>query len=308
MDALVTAYGWTSGAGGAVNHDEIDAQQIVERYLAGRLPPAEAALFEQHSLACPECLDRLEAAEALRRGLKGMAAQEIAQEVVRAGLLARITRSRATPWALGLFFVAALLPSLYWLRESARLEADLAAALAANTANRANPANTNRPGESAAPEASPSEVAALRAQLEAGRRQAEADRKEREKLAAELARAQSPRINLAVVPLSPERSAPLPGASPSTRIALAPGMEWVVLALEIDAADLPSYRAALTGPSGAALWSGSGLVPDDAGTLHVALPAALLPTGDLALRIEGVASGAEPVPVANFSFRIVRSR
>ncbi|HEV7671415.1 MAG TPA: zf-HC2 domain-containing protein [Thermoanaerobaculia bacterium] len=281
----------------------MDAQQVLERYLAGRLPPAEAARFEEHSLACPECLDRLEATDALRRSLRAMAAQEVAAGVVRATLLSRIARSRAAPWALGFLFVAALLPSVYWARESERLDAELAAARVESAPR------TTRPAERATPAAAPGEIAALRAQIAAGERQAEADRREREKLAAELARAQSPRINLAVVPLSPERSAMIPGAqnaSPSTRISLAPGMEWVVLALELDASDRPSYRATLAGPGGASLWRGSGLVPDAQGTLNVALPAALLPTGDLTLRVEGLDAKGKPVPVASFTFRVLR--
>jgi len=297
-----------------VDHAEIDAQQIVERFLAGRLAPAEAAQFEEHSLACSECLDRLEAADALRRSLKAVVAEEVATAVVGASLLARISRSRAAPWALGFLFLAAFLPSIYWARESGRLDAELATATAENAANRANAARANRPAQSATPPSNSgetpetSEIAALRAQIAAGEKQAEADRREREKLAAELAQAQSPRINLAVVPLSPERSAPTSGTPPSTRLALAPGTEWVVLALELDASDHPSYRATLAGPDGATLWSGSGLRPDAQGTLHVALPAALLPTGDLTLRIEGLASQSKPVPVASFSFRVARTR
>jgi hypothetical protein len=302
IGALVTAIAWARGPGGAVDHNEIDEQQVIERFLAGRLPPAEAARFEEHSLACPECLDRLEAADALRRSLRAVAAEEVAAGVVRATLLARITRSRAAPWALGFLLVAALLPSIYWARENERLEAELGNARAANAAS------ANRPAERVAPAAAPAEIAALRAQIAAGERQAEADRREREKLAADLARAQSPRINLAVVPLSPERSAPIRGTSPSTRLALAPGMEWVVLALELDPSNRSTYRATLDGPGGATLWRGSGLVPDAEGTLHVALPAALLPTGDLALRIEGLAPQAKPVLVASFSFRVVRPK
>ncbi len=302
MGTLATGITWALGSGGAVDHTEIDAQQIVERYLAGRLPPAEAARFEEHSLACPECLDRLEAADALRRSLRAVAVEEVAAGVVRATLLARIVRSRVAPWALGFLFVAALLPSIYWARESERLDAELAAARATPSVTAARPAE-----RAARPEAS-GEIAALRAQIAEGQVRAEADRREREKLAAELAQARSPRINLAVVPLSPERSAPTRGAPPSTRLALAPGMEWVVLALELDASEYSSYRATLDGPGGASLWRGSGLVPDAEGTLNMALPAALLPTGDLALSVEGLAANGKPVPVASFSFRIVRPK
>ncbi len=291
-----------------MDHAAIDELQVVERYLAGRLPADEATRFEEHSLACPECLDRLEVAETLRRGLRGVAAQEVTAGMVRATLLARIARSRAASWALGFLFLAALLPSFYWARESGKLEAELAAARPAGTASPTNAAPQNRPGPRTAPPETPGEIAALRAEIAASKERAEAERQERLRLAAELARAQGPRINLAVVPLSPERSAPGPLSPPSTRIALAPGMDWVVLALELNTSDHPSYQATLAGSGGATLWRGADLLPDASGTLNVALPAALLPNGDLALDISGLPSKTRPTPVARFVFRVSRSR
>src|ERR1700681_3186894 len=98
-----------------MDHTEIDEHQVAERYLLGVLPPAEAARFEEHSMACPECLERLETAEKLRLGLRAVAARDIAAEAVKLSLLARIVRSRLAPVGLLLLFLAAVLPSgLLW--------------------------------------------------------------------------------------------------------------------------------------------------------------------------------------------------
>ena len=47
----------------SVNHQIIDAENVAERYVTGRLSPGEAARFEEHYLDCPACCTRVEAAE-----------------------------------------------------------------------------------------------------------------------------------------------------------------------------------------------------------------------------------------------------
>ena len=51
----------------AMNHAEIEELEITDRYLRGKLPPEDAARFEEHYLYCRECLDRLELAESMAR-------------------------------------------------------------------------------------------------------------------------------------------------------------------------------------------------------------------------------------------------
>lgn len=301
MGADIAPIKWALDSGGAVDHAEIDAGQVAERYLAGKLPPEEAAKFEEHSLSCAECLDRLEAAEALGRSLRAVAAEEVAARVVQATWLARTARSRWAPWALGLLFIAALLPSFYWARERERLNAELAALRSTGEVGRPHPPEPSLPTNL-------EEMAALRERLAAAERSTEGERQERERLARELAQAQGPRTHVTVVSLSPERSAPAPGAAPATRLTITAATEWIVLSLELAAAEHPSYRATLLGPSGTEIWNGSGLAPDAEGTLHLALPARLLPNGDVLLRIEGSSTEAGPVPVASFSLRVARSR
>lgn len=273
-----------------MDHSYIDEHQVAERYLMGRLPPEEAARFEEHSMSCAECLDRLETAEKLQAGLRAVAAREVAEEAVKLGLLARLVRFRIAPLALAGLLVAAILPvGLLW-RRADHLESELARARE----------ELDRPAPIPAPDP---EVGALRGQLAEQRRQAEAVQQERDRLATELEAARSPRINLPIVPLSPERSAP--GSGPSTRISLS-ASGWVVLSLELDAADFPSYRAVLTGPGSGTLWQGSGLRPDSTDTLTIALPAASLRPGDFTVRVEGLPGRGAPVPVSDFSFRVVR--
>ena len=269
-----------------MNHSYIDDHQVAELYLQGKLSPEEAARFEEHSMSCPECLDRLETAEKLRLGLRAVAAREVATEAVKLGLLARLVRSRLAPFAVAALFLAAVLPAGLLWRRAGRLEGELV-----QTRQQLRE-ELNRPAPAPTPDP---ETGSLRSQLEA-------ERQEKERLAAELEKAGEPRINVPVVPLSPERSAP--GAEPTTRISLSSSPELLVLLLELDATDFPRYRATLTG--GGTVLPLSDLRPDAQGTLTLALPAAHLRPGDYEVRVEGLPVQGRPAPVAGFSFRIVR--
>lgn len=276
-----------------MNHSSIDDHQVAELYLLGKLSPEEAASFEEHSMSCSECLDRLETAEKLRLGLRAVAAREVASEAVKLGLLARLVRSRLAPFALTALLLVAVLPAGLLWRRAGRLEGELA-----QTREQLREA-LNRPTPAPIPDP---EAGALRSQLAEQRRQAEAERQEKERLAAELEKTGEPRINVPVVPLSPERS--VPGAAPTTRISLSSSPELLVLLLELDATDFPSYRATVTG--GGTAWHLSHLRPDAQGTLTLALPATRLRPGDFIVRVEGLPAQGRSAPVADFSFRLVR--
>ena len=101
-----------------MDHRLIDEQLIPERYLMNQLSDSEAEAFEQHYLSCPDCLARVEIGERFARGMKRMAAQDIAAaaELMRAGWLARIARlGTAARFSIASVFllVFALLPFLY---------------------------------------------------------------------------------------------------------------------------------------------------------------------------------------------------
>ncbi len=62
-----------------MQHSRIDAENFVDRYLVGRLPPEDEELFEEHLFACAECLEKVQAGEQMRRGLQEVAAGEVAR-------------------------------------------------------------------------------------------------------------------------------------------------------------------------------------------------------------------------------------
>ena len=69
-----------------MDHPRIEAEGIVDRYLAGRLSDEDEADFEEHLFACSACLAEVETGEQMRRGLREVAAEDTARAVVAAGL------------------------------------------------------------------------------------------------------------------------------------------------------------------------------------------------------------------------------
>lgn len=71
-----------------MDHSRIDGEQIIDRYLVGRLAPEDEKLFEEHLFECAQCLEKVEAGEHLRRGLRQVAAEDTARVAVVRGVQA----------------------------------------------------------------------------------------------------------------------------------------------------------------------------------------------------------------------------
>lgn len=54
-------------------HPQIDAEEIIERYLRNQLEPEERAAFEEHFFSCDECFEKLEATERFVAGIRDAA-------------------------------------------------------------------------------------------------------------------------------------------------------------------------------------------------------------------------------------------
>jgi hypothetical protein len=274
-----------------MDHSYIDDHQIAERYLMGRISLEEREAFEEHSMACPECLERLELAAGLRAGLQQAAA---AAATARAGALrlgvlaalARLGRSRGMAFAFTALLLVALLPSGLLLRQVRRQQRQL------------DQAGGQAPQREA-------ELASARRALAGQRLEAERQRGETERLQGELGRALRPQANTPILTLAPERSAT--GSRRSTQqIVLPRGSGFLVLALDLESPEYPKYRVRLRGQGGSLLWQGAGFEPDPQGTLTLSLPATLLAPGDVSVEVDGLPASGEPVRGARFTFRAAR--
>lgn len=78
--------------------DEVEAREIAEAYVAGRLDESSRDAFEAHYFECATCFERLEACRVLAQGLAGRPAKR--------GSMPKLVRLGA--WPMGLAAAAAL--------------------------------------------------------------------------------------------------------------------------------------------------------------------------------------------------------
>ena len=250
-----------------MDHRYIEEHQVIDRYLMHQLPPGEAVRFEEHYMHCQQCLDELELAEKLRRGLRRAVADDTAALTAarRFGLLAWLARRARSP-AAGLTaaaLVAALvLPLGLMVRQLQHLgrERDEARTAAA----------------------------------ELRRQQAGAPQPQINPLLISLSPERATAIGEAAIG----------EADPSHIVRLRAEPEWIVLSLEIGSSGHPAYRVVLV-RGGQEVWRGDGLEPDSAGSLVLAVHSTWLGAGDYSVRVETAPAAGDARPIAHFSLRVI---
>jgi hypothetical protein len=269
-----------------MDHAYIESHSLVELYHQGALPADEEARFEEHFVDCPRCMEQLELARGLQRGLRSVAAEDAARAAVAAGLFAWLARrGRLAQWgtALAALLLAAGLPAL-WLRAgsqgerrewSARLEAQR---------------HTSQ-------------------ELERKLGESEARR------TAELAAAKPPRgpagplvkplVNTPVFLLAALRG---DAAKPAV-VDLAKAGDALALAVDVGQ-DLrfATYRATIIKADGGKVFEQAGLKPNALEALMVTFPPAFFAPGEYRLQIDGVKPDGSAAEVGGYPFRVVGKR
>jgi hypothetical protein len=264
-----------------MDHQTIEEDQIVDRYVRGKLPAEEAALFEEHYLSCQECLDRLELADSMERGFKRAAGQDAARlaatrQLAVVAWLARLGRSRQMAALTMAVFLAGVLPGLFALRQVRESEHELAATRSALEQERE---------KSAAGSQTTAEAERLRRELSREKEaRAQADQ--------QLAAARQPQANVPILFLDAERGA----GEPTHRLRLPRTPGWIVLSLTLEPPLQPSYRAVLRDAQGKEIWSGEGLQVNEMDSVSLSLPSTLLDPGDYTVTVAG----------RRFTFRVMR--
>ncbi len=276
-----------------MDHQTIDAENIAERYVTGRLPPEQAADFEEHYLDCPACCARVEAAERLERGLRRLAEDAAAGAPPRVVRPARWTPSPRWGLAAAAVLAVALLPAGLGFREVQRLRGDLAATR--DALERAEAAEAGK--------VDPERLASLEGDLAKTRRELAAEAEKRETLAREVAAGRQPQANLPVLPLTPVRSGG-PDGGPVRTLTLPREPGWVALWVE-PAEDFPAYRATLRDARGATVFQVSGLALNDLGALLLTVHSTTLAPGSYRLDLEGLPPAGAPVALSRFPLRAV---
>jgi hypothetical protein len=263
-----------------MDHQTIDAGNIAERYVTGRLSPEEAAEFEEHYLDCPSCIARVEAAERLQRGLRRLAEEA----AVRAPGPLRSTRWSRSPrlaLAAAALLAVALLPAWLEHREVQNLRTNLAQAKVEKGA-------TDR-------------LTAVQGQLQQAQRDLAAVVEKQEALSRDVAKDRQPQSNLPTLALTQVRGG---AGGPVRTLTLPQEPGWVALWVEPGDADYPAYRATLAKAEGGVVFQASRLALNDLGALLITVHSTSLAPGAYRLDVEGLPRTGAPVPVGWFPLRV----
>jgi hypothetical protein len=263
-----------------MDHTYIEEHHIADRYVTGSLDPAEAELFEDHYLSCPQCLDRLETAETMKRGFERVAAEEAAErsavsQLALVAWLSRLGRQRQLA-LLSMVVVLLLLPAgLSFYGFAARDRALAEARSARSSQDR------------------------LESDLKANQRAVAVLRAARAREEEQLALAQAPQGT--ILYLDQVRGG---GGVPAKQLRQPkPGIR-IVFSWALDPPFYPAYQARLTDREGHKLWQGPVPGPPEQENPILIQPVALLP-GDYTLLVEGQGSGGKWTAAGQFSFRIL---
>jgi hypothetical protein len=276
-----------------MDHERIEAQNVIERYVMGRLAPEEETLFEEHLLECRDCRQSIEQEEDFQGSLHTLTAAEAARATatVQAGALAWLARRRWL-WAAAVLLLLGL-PAVWLLREQARLRAEVAHLQAAAAERRQRPA-LPIPGP-VPPRSSDIELRQLAEQLSA-------EKAARVELSERLARLTQPQVNTPIFSLGFLRGED----ETANRVELGRETEWIVLSVELPAEEAPSYRATLL-KAGKAVWSDEGLHPAADGMVTILLYSTLLEPGRYRLRLQAVDARGHASAAGEIPFQVSRS-
>ena len=277
-----------------MTHQQIQDNEVIERYVRHQLTGAERQAFQEHYFACDECFDQVEISARFIAGVReasrsGALAAESDKRGDRSAILAGLffpnwIRNWAVPALAMSFLLAAVLLGLWGLsvrRENQRL------ALQAREQSRAVEELQR----------SEAKIRELEARGTASQEQLEVLRKENERLKEEVAaiarqrdtqvaQVRTPSANVPVINIYPigdaQRSG---GASEINQLKLPSGTTKFVLILSDFQSGLSNYRLELTDSSGRIAERRAGLKPNRNGEISVTLNRSLFSAGQYRLKL-----------------------
>jgi hypothetical protein len=264
-----------------MDHARIDAAQTADRYLMGKLTDEERRLFEEHFLDCPTCLEKIEAVEGLRTGLKALTPEEVlaGHGAARTNSLDRpgFSNRPLVPILLAAGWIVAIASALFFWSASHRTRLELASL--------------------------------ERTVLQAETRESELARAIERERAAHAKSGGPGTVTAAPVVASAFMLDVTRGsgsAEPENRIVPGEGPGWIVLLFDRpDRAGFSNFRVTLTTAEGRPIGERMDAGAASGGMLAVSLPPAMLPSGDYVLAVEGTRGGRTDT-LATYRFRVSR--
>ena len=290
-----------------MDHNFIEEQNIADQYLMGKLSPSNQALFEQHFINCPECIDLLEEIRLVRNALR---VADVEANVSKAGSRLRLGAFFSQPrfWRQAAVVGALLLllisvPAFLLLNKISRLQQEL---------DDVKSAYTTSPPQSETPVTQDSNGAEQRASKQALEQQG--TKNASTKTGKQLARAampeearllMQPHTNVPIFIFNAVRSSgPPEGAN---NIIIDRSNRLLVLSLELEEElQYKSYRAIVSTINMKVIWEGSNLRPNQYNALTIGFSSNFFAEADYLLTLQGVGENGSFVPVANYPFHVIK--
>jgi len=262
-----------------MDQEQIHESDLAERYVTGRLMIEEQADFEAHFIDCPQCLDRLEAAQALRRGMSALPArvqeERAAQEAPAKVHVPRLSRAPAFAIAASIILVLALADGTAF-RDAQRAKDALEAERVA--------------------------AAGLHQQLDQAQAALRQEQASRSGLEKELSQSRQPQLQVPVFALIAMRG----DESETLQVPSAP--QWILISFERESPPrFDRYQIALLSSTGKKLWEGE-TKPTSRDTVAVGLHSSLVPPGTYVFQVQGIGKSGTPSLVARHRVHVVTTQ
>lgn len=295
-----------------MDHEQIDRLDLIDRYVMGKLPAEECAVFEEHFVDCPECIARLQTTKAFLKDLRLVAAEQAAQIEPRSARSASPHGLKSfllhpVTWAAACLLIAGVTVALFVNDHTRRLRDEVAQAesLSEQWQRRYEDERQSAMSADQMHRAAEAERAEQLRALEARLKQQDAMRAEtRAKPAGRL----PSEGNLLLFILNSVRSSGPDPAGPVNQIDLP--RTAVIFAFSIapeEERQYETYRITIFDDRRRLVWKRGELTPGPQGALSIWLKASLFRPGDYDLVVEGVNKEGEKNEVGNYPFLIVKS-
>ncbi len=279
-----------------MTHQQIQDNEVIERYVRHRLTPAERQAFQEHYFACDECFDQVQISARFIAGVReaskfGVLATEHNERAARLSLLPTLfypnwIRNWAVPALAMSFLLAAVLLGVWGLsvrRENQRL--------AREASEQSRVAEELRRSEA--------KIRQLEASGTASSEQLEALRKDNGRLKEEIATAarqretqvaqiRQPDDNVPVINIYPlgdtQRSG---GSTEVNKLQLPPRAGKFVLLLSDFQSGYSNYHVEISDPAGRIIMRSAGIKPDRNGEIRVSLNRRLFSAGQYRIKLYG---------------------
>src|SRR5262245_60264494 len=293
-----------------MDHPFIEEHNTPYLYLLGKLPSEEQGNFEDHFIACPECLNRLETTENFIASLKTIAPEDILRPhaYVQAGILAWLARLSGKRQAILLSITILLLvalPTALFVAEMKHVHGELDQAKLAY-------ADWRRQSEE-----KQQTLQKLEKELQETRQKSA---EQRQRLETELERERQERARLADVANRPgrlhsiatifslisTRSDDSTQPAPKNEIVISRSSQLIVLSPEFNPdPNIQTYRAAITTDNNHPIWRGDKLQLNLKGTIDLGFSARLFRPGDYLFTFEGLTKQGNYIRISKYPFTVM---